>query len=72
MKNNEICPKCNSREILRIPGSPYAHGNNIKSAFSTVFSTVSVVRYLCCDCGFTEEWIDYKEDIEKLIEMVTR
>ena len=68
MKNAEVCPKCNSKEILRIPGSPYANGNNIK----LVFSTVSIVRYLCCDCGFTEEWIDYKDDIEKLIKMVTR
>lgn len=31
----------------------------------TIFSAVLVHRYLCCNCGFSEEWID-KEDIQEL------
>jgi len=29
-------------------------------------SAVKVTRYLCCECGYSEEWIDNKEDIKKL------
>ena len=66
MKNTRICPKCDSTDIVRIDGyaGAYGSGNNIMTGMS-IFSTVNVNRYICCKCGFTEEWID-KEDIEKL------
>ena len=31
-----------------------------------VTNAVLVTRYLCGDCGFSEEWIDETRDIEKL------
>ena len=67
MKNMKTCPKCNSKDILRIPGKAgaYGSGNNI-SVGSTIFSAIKITRYLCCECGYSEEWIDNKEDIEKL------
>ena len=66
MKNTHICPKCNSSDIIRIEGSNrgYGAGNNIMTGI-TIFSAVKVHRYLCCNCGFSEEWID-KEDIAKI------
>ena len=30
-----------------------------------MFSVVKVNRYICCNCGFSEEWID-EEDIETI------
>jgi len=67
MKNTGICPKCHSSEMIRIPGNvgAYGTGNNIKVGF-TNFSAVKVTRYLCASCGYTEEWIDDPNDIEKL------
>lgn len=67
MKTSKICPKCNSQEIIRIPGQVrgYGVGNNILIGM-TIFSAVKVTRYLCTSCGFSEEWIDDPEDIEKL------
>lgn len=64
MKNTNCCPKCNSNDIIRANGSnrAYGGGNNI---ITGAFSSVKVNRYICCNCGFTEEWID-KEDIEKI------
>ena len=49
-----------------IPGNSgaYGVGNNIQVGWST-FSAVLVDRYVCCGCGFSEEWIDEK-DIAKL------
>lgn len=66
MKNTKICPKCQFADIVRIDGysGAYGTGNNIMTGLS-VFSAVNVNRYICCRCGFTEEWID-KEDIEKI------
>lgn len=67
MKNTKICPKCQSADIVRIDGysGAYGTGNNIMTGLS-VFSAVNVNRYICCRCGFTEEWID-KDDIEKIV-----
>ena len=67
MKHSRICPKCQSTDILRIDGEAkaYGAGNNIMVG-ATIFSAVLVNRYLCCHCGYSEEWID-REDIPKLI-----
>lgn len=61
-----ICPKCQGRDIIRINGTSgaYGTGNNIMVG-ATIFSVVLVHRYVCCKCGYSEEWID-KEDIQKL------
>ncbi len=66
MKNSHICPKCASSDVLKVKGNSgaYATGNNIQVGFS-FFSAVLVHRYVCCNCGYSEEWID-KEDIAKL------
>ena len=66
MKNTKICPKCGSSDIVRIDGyaGAYGSGNNIMLG-NTIFSAVNVNRYICCTCGFTEEWID-RNDIEKI------
>ena len=66
MKNTKQCPKCKSGDIVRIDGytAAYGAGNNILVG-NTIFSGVNVNRYICCSCGFTEEWID-KQDIEKV------
>jgi len=68
MKNTQTCSKCNSKNILRIPGKAglYGAGNNIMTGMS-IFSAVKITRYLCCECGYSEEWIDDKKDIDQLI-----
>lgn len=64
MKNTRICPKCNSNDIVRVDGysGPHGSGNNIMVGMS-IFSAVNVNRYICCACGYSEEWIDQR-DIE--------
>ena len=68
MENKKICPKCNGEKILRIPGETgiYGTGNNIPAGFLN--GTVNISRYLCCNCGYMEEWVDNKEDINKVEE----
>jgi len=67
MKQTNVCPKCNSHGIIRIPGiaGAYGSGNNIPIG-KTIFSAIKVTRYLCGHCGFSEEWIDDPGDLEKL------
>lgn len=66
MKNTKCCPKCQSTDIVIVDGytGGYGSGNNIMLG-ATVFSAINVDRYICCNCGFAEEWIN-KEDIEKV------
>ena len=66
MNKNRICPKCGSNDIYVVDGytGPYGSGNNVMIG-ATVFSAVKVNRYICCTCGFTEEWIN-REDLPKV------
>ena len=66
MQHSHICPKCQSADIVRIDGytGAYGSGNNILTG-ATILSAVNVNRYICCHCGFTEEWID-RDKLEKI------
>lgn len=65
MKNTKKCPKCGSTDIFVIDGfcGAYGRGNNIEVGMS-IFSAVSVDRYVCGQCGYSEEWVR-TEDIQK-------
>lgn len=68
MKDSRICPKCGSTEIIKVPGSEGEHGegNNIQIDLNN-FSSIPVDRYICCSCGYSEEWMDtvYMEKLKK-------
>lgn len=67
MRYDQPCPKCNSKNIIRIPGNigSFGAGNNIIWG-NIKREGVNITKYLCGACGYLEEWIDTKEDIEKL------
>lgn len=69
MKQTNTCSKCKARDLLRIPGKSgaFGSGNNIPVG-GTIFSAVKVTRFVCSQCGFSEEWIDSPEDLAKLQE----
>lgn len=66
MKNTNKCPKCGSSDIIKVPGhaGAYGSGNNIMVGI-TIKSAVPVDRYLCADCGYSEEWVDI-HNIDKI------
>ena len=66
MKHTKTCPKCGGCDLIIVDGfaGAYGVGNNIMIG-NTIFSAVPVDRYVCCNCGFSEEWIR-REDIERL------
>ena len=66
MKNTNHCTKCDSTHIIRIKG-----GNSWSGYHNKVntggFKPVLVTRYLCGNCGFSEEWVDDPKGLDKLI-----
>lgn len=67
MKQSGMCPKCHSNDIIRVPGATALHGrfNTIPTGF-TLSRLVIVTRYVCGQCGFSEEWVENPEQIENL------
>ncbi|MEL6989304.1 MAG: hypothetical protein AAGK97_15945 [Bacteroidota bacterium] len=65
MKNTNQCPKCNSRQIVKIP-APRGHigSNDIRK---NMFSYIKPTRYMCGQCGYSEEWIDDYVDVDKIV-----
>jgi ribosomal protein S27AE len=63
MKNGNNCPKCGGNDIIKAVPTAVGAGNDIRVG---VFAAVPVQKYLCGKCGFTEEWIDNAEDIERV------
>jgi len=70
MKNTGCCPKCGSREVVRIPDNPTRHasGNNIYTTTFTLRGKIPVIRYVCCECGYTENWVEKPREREEIRE----
>lgn len=66
MKNTRKCPKCGGTDIRMIEGfvGSYGVGNSIMVGLTT-FSAVRKNTYICCDCCYTEEWLN-KDDLERV------
>lgn len=60
MRHTGRCPKCGSGDIVRVPDHPgrYASGNNIYTSSVTLFGKIPVIRYVCCGCGYVEDWVE--------------
>jgi len=67
MKTTNICTKCNSVDVVIVKGEKtnYARGNVIFTG-STILSAAMVNKYVCCNCGFIEEWVDNSQDLQKI------
>ena len=67
MRYSNTCPKCKSRTVVRIQDNGrYANGNNIYTTTRTLFGRIPVIRYVCCSCGYVEEWVETPEELEKI------
>ncbi len=71
MKNTKKCPKCGCDVILEVWCNPIWYRNQYIPVGATMLSAVSLTRYVCCGCGYSEEWLD-KDDIPRLREKYPR
>ena len=53
MRNNKKCPKCGNVDVVEIPG-----GMTGKNWLPVGLGTAAVDRWVCCACGYSEEWIE--------------
>lgn len=67
MKNSGVCPKCAARDIVCVPGKT----SNLVVPRPNVIPVgwvggVLVARFVCCGCGFTEEWVECAAALQKI------
>jgi hypothetical protein len=74
MKNARRCPKCESSDIVSIPGKREAggSGNLISVSRWNIFSVVKPVLHLCGTCGYMENWLVSREDIARVKAMYAK
>ncbi|MCB0162746.1 MAG: hypothetical protein KDI79_00880 [Anaerolineae bacterium] len=71
MKQSNTCPKCQSTDIIHIPGKSqkagYDVGENVRTGRANFFDALAMVdMYVCGDCGYIEDWVASPEDIQKI------
>ena len=68
MQHTHRCPKCGGGNTVRVPDNPHRHasGNNIYTTTMTLMGKIPVIRYVCCDCGYVENWVETGAEREKL------
>ncbi len=72
MKNTGICPKCQSHHIVEESRKTSSYYNNWVTVKQNWAKFISLVRYICVDCGFTEEWVKEIEDLDKIEKKLKR
>ena len=66
MKLTNQCPKCNSPDIVKESKENnqfYANYVYVKKNWATY---ITLSRYICLHCGYTEEWVDSPEELDKI------
>ncbi len=68
MKNRKYCPKCGSYDIVRVPDNLMRHasGNNIYTSTVTLIKKIPVIRYVCTNCGYVENWVEEKRQLDEI------
>ena len=63
MKNSGQCVKCGSKAIVVLDNTM---GQQLTPVRISAFSVATTARYICCDCGYMEEWVINPKDLMKL------
>lgn len=63
MKATNRCPKCGSHDIVRVPDDAHRYlANSICITKLLTVKRIPVARYVCCDCGYTENWVEHPHE----------
>ena len=67
MKNAHLCPKCNSGDIARVPDTTHRYlANSICVTKFAWVKRIPVARYVCCQCGYVENWVEKSEELNEI------
>ena len=61
------CPKCRSKELVRLPGDLEPPTMLSGAKPPSTFKTIKVTRFCCTNCGYTEVWVDNPEDLKDIL-----
>lgn len=64
MKTGRPCPKCGAKDPVYFPGGKLEGQNNAMRGGFLFNDVIRIARYVCRDCGFTEEWVDRDSDMD--------
>jgi len=63
--------KCNSTSIYYVPGG-LMENQNYAAVGSFLPQRFRIARYVCTECGYTEEWVDLPDDLETVQDLASR
>ncbi len=64
MRYSLKCPKCNSQGVVEVIGSTMNQYQKIPlNKWS--FKNATLDRYICADCGYTEEFVQLSDSFKK-------
>ena len=67
MKNKKLCLKCNSQNIFRVPDDAHRYlANSICITKVAWVKRIPVARYVCCDCGYVENWVETQSERDEI------
>ena len=67
MKNTKCCPKCGAQNIVRVPDDAHRYlANSICITKVAWVKRIPVARYVCCDCGYVENWVETQSERDKI------
>ncbi len=67
MKNTKCCPKCSSKNIACVPDNAHRYlANSIVITNIAWVKRIPVARYVCCDCGYVENWVETQSGREEI------
>ena len=67
MKNTKCCPKCSSQNIVRVPDDAHRYlSNSIAITNIAWVKRIPVARYVCCDCGYVENWVETQSECDEI------
>jgi ribosomal protein S27AE len=74
MKNTKRCPKCQSSDIVLVPGKREegGSGNLVRVSRWNIFAAVKPTLHVCGSCGYMENWLMSAEDIGRVKSMYVR
>ena len=70
MKFSNCCPKCHGSEIAEIKGGTFK--GNVYNTISLTFRVIYLTRYVCTQCGYSENYVDNEDDLASIRKRYTR
>lgn len=61
MRDSKVCKKCNSKDIVKADYRPGGRNEKYNIVVNMGLNSVDIDTYLCCNCGYVENWVPSEE-----------